>query len=175
MSEYQNAKIYKIVSKNTDKCYVGSTYTELKTRLSGHITNFKRDGSTTSKHIIKFGEYEIVLIENHSCKNVKELETRERFYIESMNCVNKNIPGRTDKQYRLDNAAAINERNKQYYQDNEMAIKERHKQYRLDNAATILEKKNKKYNCGCGGKYTHVNTLLHKKTKKHLKYLESIN
>ncbi len=88
-----------------------------------------------------------------------------------MNCVNKNIPGRTDKQYRLDNAAAINERNKQYYQDNEMAIKERHKQYRLDNAATILEK----YNCECGGKYTHGSVARHKKTKKHLKYLESIN
>ena len=97
MSKYQNAKVYKIVSPHTDKVYVGSTCATLKDRLAGHISKFKNDNDTTSKHVLIFGDYEIVLIENVSCENVKELETRERFYIESMNCVNKNIPGRSKK------------------------------------------------------------------------------
>lgn len=156
MSEYENAKIYKIVSKNTDKCYVGSTCQELKDRLTGHISKFKRDSGTTSKHILKFGDYEIVLIENYCCENKAELETRERFYIESLNSVNKVIPGRSRKQHYQDNAAAI-------------------KQYHQNNKATILERKKKKYNCQCGGKFTHGNRVSHQKTKKHMKYLESIN
>ena len=145
MSEYENGKVYKIVSPHTDKCYVGSTCQELKTRLSKHINDFKRDSYVTSKHIIKLGEYEIVLIENHSCENVKELETRERFYIESMNCVNVVKPGRSRKQHYLDNIEAI-------------------KKFQ-----------NTKYNCECGGKYTYRNRTTHQKSKKHLKYLESIN
>ena len=160
MSEYENAKIYKIVSKNTDKCYVGSTCQELKERLRDHKHKFKIDGATTSKHILKFGNYEIVLIENYCCENVEELKTRERFYIESMNCVNKNIPGRTKKQY---------------YQDTKEEILEYQKHYHQNNKATILERKKKKYNCQCGGKFTHGNRVSHQKTKKHMKYLESIN
>ena len=31
-----------------------------------------------------------------------------------------------------------------------------------------------KYNCDCGGKYTYGNKIIHSKTKKHLKYLESL-
>ena len=76
-----------------------------------------------------------------------------------MNCVNKYIPGRSRKEYDQDNALYINEKNKQYRQHNKEAIKER---------------KNKKYDCECGGKFTDANTARHKKSKKHLKYLESI-
>ena len=186
MSKYQNAKVYKIVSPHTDKCYVGSTCKKLKYRLSDHITDFKRDSTVTSKHILKFGDYEIVLIENHACETKAELETRERFYIESLNSVNKVIPGRSreewyqdnpgyNKRYQQDNATAIKEYNKQRYQDNIEAIKQKKKQYRLDNATAINERQKKKYNCNCGGKFTRVHTLRHQKSKKHIKYLESIN
>ena len=174
MSKFENAKIYKIVSKNTDKVYVGSTCETLKRRLHKHRNAFKVDSGTTSKHILKFGDYEIVLIENVACENRGQLSTRERFYIESMNCVNKYIPGRSRKEYDQDNALYINEKNKQYRQHNKEAINERNKQYRQHNKEAIKERKNKKYDCECGGKFTDANTARHKKSKKHLKYLESI-
>jgi len=160
MSKYQNAKIYKIVSPHTDKCYVGSTCKKLKSRLSNHIDDFKNDSSVTSKHILKFGDYEIVLIENYCCENKEELRNKERFYIQSLNCVNKNIPGRSRKQH---------------YQDTKEEILEYQKHYHQNNKATILERKKKKYNCQCGGKFTYSNTIQHKKSKKHTKYLESMN
>ena len=175
MTKYQNGKIYKIVSPHTEKVYVGSTCKTLKARLSNHISEFKIDSGITSRHVLQFGDYDIVLIENHSCENVKELETRERFYIESMNCVNKQIPGRTDKQWRLDNALYLKEQNKEWRLDNALYLKEKNKEWRLDNAAAIRERATKKYDCDCGGKFTHSNTVRHKKSKKHLKYLESIN
>jgi len=145
MSKYQNGKIYKITSKNTEKVYVGSTCQELKTRLDGHIQNFKEDSGTSSKHVLIFGDYEIILIESHACENREELTSRERFYIESMNCVNVVKPGRSRKQHYLDNIEAI-------------------KKFQ-----------NTKYNCECGGKYTYRNRATHQKRKKHLKYLESMN
>ena len=160
MSKYQNAKVYKIVSKNTDKCYVGSTCQELKERLREHITNFKIDSATTSKHILKFGDYEIILIENYCCENKKELRNKERFYIESLNSVNKVIPGRTKKQY---------------YQHNAAALKEYQKQYIEDNRANLNKYKNTKNTCMCGGKFTNSHRAAHKKTTKHIKYLESMN
>ena len=164
MSKYQNAKVYKIVSPHTDKVYVGSTCATLKDRLAGHISKFKNDNDTTSKHVLIFGDYEIVLIENVSCENVKELETRERFYIESMNCVNKNIPGRSKKEYH-----------KQYYQHNAAARKEYQKQYIEENRASKIIYDNTKNTCMCGGKFTNCHRAAHRKTKKHLKYLASIN
>ena len=151
MSKYENGKIYKIVSKNTDKCYVGSTCQKLKDRLCSHITDFKRNSCVTSKHIIKFGDYEIILIENHSCENEAELTNRERFYIESMNCVNKTIPGRSKKEW---------------YQDNREVLIEAAKQYR--------QKFKEKYTCECGGKFIYLNREQHKKTKKHIKFINNI-
>ena len=45
----------------------------------------------------------IILIEELSCNNKTELQRQERHYIESRECVNKNRPTRTDKEYREDN------------------------------------------------------------------------
>lgn len=177
MSKYENGKIYKIVSKNTEQCYVGSTCATLKIRLGKHIQDFNRDSGVTSKHILKFGDYDIILIENHSCATREELENKERFYIESMNCVNKVIPGRSYKEwyqdnkesileYQKDNATAISEYKKGWYQDNKEALKEAAKQYR--------QNFKEKYTCQCGGKFTHLNRGQHKKSKKHIKFINNI-
>ena len=85
--------------------------------MSGHVRCFKRwkdskTNYTTSFTIIENGDYYIELLEDASCSSFDELAKKERYYIESIDCVNKVIPAR-DQQ----------ERNKQYYEFNKEIIK----------------------------------------------------
>ena len=53
----------------------------------------------TSLQIFDNNNYDIILIENYPCERKDELHARERYYIESLKCVNKVIPTRTDREY----------------------------------------------------------------------------
>ena len=104
---YANGKIYKIVCNVTGLIYIGSTTKEyLSQRLAEHkkkFTWFMKDKekrkSMTSFKIIENNNYEIVLIENFPCEIKDQLHARERFYIESMECVNLIIPTRSRKEW----------------------------------------------------------------------------
>ncbi len=64
----------------------------------------KQKTAVTSFKILETGNYDIVLIENYSCDNKDQLlATRERYKIETLDCVNKVIPKRTGKEYEQDN------------------------------------------------------------------------
>jgi len=144
-TRYNNGKIYKLVSNHTDKVYIGSTIQKLSSRISGHRKAYNRylngkANNITSFNLICFPDCKIYLIESVSCNNRAELEKRERFYIESMECCNKYIPGRTYKEYREDNKDKI----KQYYQTNKDKIEEQRKEYQKNNAVAI-KKYHKKY------------------------------
>lgn len=93
MVNYQNGKIYKIVSRNCDEIYVGSTTQPLSKRLHQHIRDHQTDNIyVSSSEVIKHGRYEILLVEHYPCRSREELTAREGFYIEELNCVNKNAP-----------------------------------------------------------------------------------
>jgi hypothetical protein len=143
INKYQNGKIYKITSANTDKIYIGSTIRTLKQRLQGHLKSYNQWlnkmllGKITSFDIIEMNNYEIELIEEYKCKNKKELETKERYYIELYKdiVVNKKIPTRTQKEYVEDNKDKIKQYHDQYNIDNQDKIK----QYRIDNKDKIKQ------------------------------------
>ena len=67
------------------------------------------------------------------------MKARERFYIENNDCVNKNIPNRTQKEWREDNKEKIKEHKKEYYQDNKDRIKEQQKEYHRVNRDKLKE------------------------------------
>ena len=46
----------------------------------------------SSFKVLEGGDAKIMLLENYPCKNRKQLHAREVYYIDKMNCVNKNIP-----------------------------------------------------------------------------------
>jgi len=81
--DYQNGKIYKIISNETTKYYIGSTIFDLEIRLEGHKKAYKRflDGynydNLSSFELLKLGDVRIELIENYPCNSKKELEMRE--------------------------------------------------------------------------------------------------
>ena len=97
----------------------------------------------SSRLLFDFGTPEIVLVENYPCNSKKELERQEGKYQVANQCINIKTSGLT-----------ISEQNKKYNDANKHKI-------------------NKKYNCSCGGKYTHNHKSTHNKTLKHTNFISS--
>jgi hypothetical protein len=176
MPNYLNGKIYTIRSYQTDNVYVGSTTQTLADRMKGHRKDFKcyKKGTgnfVSSFEILKYDDAYIELVILNPCNSKTELDAVEGQYIRKMECVNKNIAGRSRKEYRMDNSDRLNEISKQYYLENKESIKERKSQYYIDNRDKINEYKNQKHTCICGGKYTTGHKSQHLKTKKHQLYI----
>lgn len=101
-------KIYKIVDNTNDNIYIGiTTQKYLCNRLSSH----KYDKDCMSFEIIKNDDYKIELIEETDDKS------RERYWIENTECVNKQIPGRTKKQWNSDNKDKMTAYRKKHYEN----------------------------------------------------------
>jgi len=112
MVNYQNSKIYKIINKNNEIIYIGSTTQRLSQRFQ--------------KHHHKAPNNKIILIENYSCNSKEELCMREQEIIEEhTNLLNKQRAYNSEednKQYR-----------KEYLKNNQDKIKEIEKQYKKNN------------------------------------------
>ena len=130
--------IYKIECNVTGEVYYGSTQQSLNLRMSGHKSGCKawkleNAGHSTSYDIIDRGNYSYSLIEKVDCEDIKQLHTRERYYIENNDCVNHVIPTRTIKEYRDDIREAQTERcriYKQTHQEEMKKYREQHKEQR---------------------------------------------
>ena len=189
MVNYQNGKIYMIMTENSNDIYIGSTTQTLEARLEEHESRFRRGVKYYSSYeILKQGNYKIVLIKNFACNSKIELETEETKFQKDLVCVNNRLARMTEeekrqynKQYKIDNKEKIKQQRKQYRIDNKESIKqynianiEKIKQYRIDNKERLKHYKSEKFGCVCDGKYTRGHKSKHLKSKKHLDYLESI-
>ena len=112
-------KIYKIIDNTNSNVYIGRTRRTLKVRLAHHRSTTR----CRSRDIIKNGDYRIELIEETDDKS------RERWWIENTDCVNKVIPGRTHREYYQNNKEKKKDYNKEYYKDNKEKNKEKQKEY----------------------------------------------
>ena len=162
MNKYNNSKIYKLYSESAGLTYIGSTCEKyLSRRLSGHVRSYKcylngKYHYVSSFEILKYDDYKIELIEKVNVGDKDELRMIEGKYIKEIECVNKRIAGRTDKQYQ-----------KEYYEQNKAKMNKYTKEY---------DEKNKQYRhtkieCDiCGSYVSRQNIPKHKKTKKCLKH-----
>jgi hypothetical protein len=161
MPNYANSKLYAIRSHQTEDIYIGATVVKLARRMAKHRCGFKQWTTGKSKHyvtsyeILKREDAYIELLQTFPCLCKEELDQREGQLIRETECVNKNIPGRTLKQYREDNIEKIQQWKAQYYQDNTDKLKAKQKQYyafntdkikqyKIDNAEKINQQ-NKQY------------------------------
>ena len=94
---YKNGKIYQIVCNITGEVYIGSTKAYLTERMSKHLKE-NNMFDCVSKRIIDRGDYTPSLIENYPCRNKSELRWRERYYTETMKCININRPIITEEE-----------------------------------------------------------------------------
>jgi hypothetical protein len=168
---YQEGKIYRIVSTVSTKQYIGSTIQKLNARMRQHKsfynTNSKETESFELFHCDGVDNCRIELIEEYPCSCKKELEERERYWIEKEDCINKIIPTRTDKEYYQANREQIIERVKQYYIDNIDTKKQYYKNRYAEKREQLLEK----LQCECGGKYTPASKRKHERTIKHQDFI----
>lgn len=162
LNKYESSKIYKIVSKNYDKFYIGSTCKSINDRLYQHLANYKNYKNNKYNYVSVFevldkDDFEIFLIEEINCNNKMELLKREGEIIRANkdNIVNKIIAGRSVKEYIKDNYDKI----KRYYDD------------RRD---LLNEKARTKFNCECSGRYTYARKAQHYKTACHKQYIEKL-
>ena len=162
--DYSNGRIYfiePICEHEDNEYYYGSTIQKLCKRMDKHRRDFKSWKNGKRRKIMCFDLLEkygienckIYLVELYPCESREELESREGYYIRNNDCVNKYIPGRTRKEYRIDN-------------------KDKFKEYYINNKDEINTKRKVQNECPCGGRYTLTNKSQHSKTKIHIKYEE---
>ena len=166
---YKRGKVYTIRCRYDDSLiYVGSTIDKLAKRMAKHRTSEK-----CSLYKLVNGDWDnwyIELYEEYPCNNKEQLEKREGEVIREIATINKNIAGRTMKEYYHDNRDEIIEHNKKYYQDNRDEIAKKNKKYKEDNRDKILEKKKEKCKCdvcGCESYKSHL--------KRHQSSLKCLN
>lgn len=199
MPNYANGKVYKIWSpSHPGDIYIGSTCQPLSYRMSKHrytYKKYKQDKSryTTSCNILEYGDAKIELIEMVKCSCKEELTAREGYYIRKLDCVNKIIAGRTQKEYYQDtkerarlwgihyrnhNKEKITHQKKQWYQENKERLLKKMKNRYENNKEMILQKNKQRakqqIKCDCGSLLIRGNLPRHRKSKKHIEYLESL-
>lgn len=166
MKDYSKGKIYRLVCNTTDKQYIGSTVQLLSQRLGLHKSIFKRFiGGKSTKALTAFdilfeNNYSIVLVEDYPCNNKDELMRRERYFIDTMPCVNKNNPVQTQEEkdsYKI-----------KYREDPNHLIKMI--QYQTKYRQKNLEKSRANTVCECGGHFQHKNKLSHFKSIRHTRW-----
>ena len=102
MPGYKDSKIYKITCNVSGLTYYGSTTQPISKRMVSHRSHFKKNRShCNSKLVLAAGNYDYCLVEKWPCDDKSELHRRERFYIESNECVNLFIPGRTKRNIEM--------------------------------------------------------------------------
>lgn len=204
MTFYQNSIIYKI-KHNEDyedlNIYIGST-SNFKNRKCNHKNNCinekKLEYNFPVYQFIRdnggWNEWVMIAIEQYSCNNKKELETRERYHIDLLRpTLNKQIPTRTKKQYAENNKEKLAEYRKEWRENNKEKInewreankekiKEQYKQYRENNKEkrkeqykqwyeANKEKQKEKEICDhCGCEITKVYLKRHQKSNKCINF-----
>ena len=150
-------RVYKITTEKGGLVYIGSTIQTLGERLTKHKTARRRwlagkQHYCASFQVLEFDDAKMELIEELEVADKDELRQREGHYHRTMECVNKLIAGRSQKQYRAEHKEEMNAYSIKY--------RDEHKEHL-----------NAKHNCDCGGIYSTIHKSRHIKTKKHQDYI----
>jgi hypothetical protein len=161
MPHYKDGKLYKLTNDIDDVEYVGSTCRSLDLRRRGHEKDSRNETERPVYAYLNWIGWEyvnIVLLEDFPCKNKKQLQKRERYWIEKLKPdLNAVIPTRTDQEYRADTKEHKKQYNKEYLEKNKARLK-------------IQEKA--KITCECGQTTTYKHKARHYRTAKHQVFLK---
>jgi hypothetical protein len=173
--------IYRIIHLESEICYIGSTFNELRFRWQQHKGDYNKwvNGNNHELSIYPYfkqhhiGQFKMGLIKEYQVVDRTHLEAYEQLWINKFrkSCVNKTNPFCIKKlyfkQYQEANKENKIKYDKQYYLENKESKKESVRQYREANKDKIKAYKNQKFDCKCGGSYSQTNRSAHMKSKKH--------
>lgn len=150
-------KIYKVVTGQSDVCYVGSTFNELKYRFRNHKSDFKAWMNGTFHEVSIFKMFKnhgvenckILLVKKYEVCDREHLEAYETLWINRLNSINKYEPFQIKKLYmikwRTENNEHIKlyqrEYGKKYREENKEEISRKKKEYYEQNKAEISKYK----------------------------------
>jgi len=196
-SDYSKGFIYKIVCNDITipNTYTGSSVDWVKRKANHKSCCNNTESLAHNKYLYKFirenGNWEnwkMVKVCDYACETKFQLESEERKYMELFKSdLNKNIPTRTQKEYRLnnkdhldlmtkmyceENKEEINAKRKLYRETNAELLNEKQKTYYLNNIKKIKEREQKPYICACCNKSLSTqHKSRHEKSKHFLKFI----
>ena len=176
-NRYSHGKIYKLIDNTSGMFYIGHTALKrLDQRLSLHYRaslDEKRNKTKVYQYFtpekIKSGDVFIILIEEVSVANKRELEKIENEYIQkelnNILCLNTNSSyiSKAEKQLKINERCAV------YRNNNKEALHDKKKMYYLKYKENLYSKVE---TCACGATYTHSHKTRHEKTKTHINNLK---
>jgi hypothetical protein len=172
-TNYSNTVIYRIFCKDDTiiEDYIGSTtnFIERKTQHKSvcHNENDTRYYLKIYQNIRANGGWEnwtMLEIEKFPCQDKNEARTREQYWIDFYKTKLNGVRAfRTQEQKKEQE----NKEKKRYAENNREKVLESHKKHYEENKELI----NKKYDCECGGKYTHHHKLTHERTIRHQSFI----
>tara|TARA_R100000951_G_C2586198_1_gene163513 strand:+ start:67 stop:660 length:594 start_codon:yes stop_codon:yes gene_type:complete len=179
---------------NPDLVYYGSSeLPTLEDRMKIHIQHFNAwKNNNDNKYCYSF---KVLELNNYTPTLLKivfftikwELKEHERKLIESNECCNHNIPNRTRVEHYQADKEHFKEKNKQYYeankehrkeqfaewyQENKKQYNERRKEEKKKYYQENKEKLNEKITCPCGCVINKRSKARHKKSQKHLNWVQ---
>ncbi len=142
MPDYSKGQIYTVrCYDDISLIYVGSTIDSLSKRFNSH----KSDNNVSLfKYVNEFydGDWDnwyIELYELYPCNSKQELNRREGEVQREIATINKNIAGRTKKEYYQENADERKQYSKEHYINNIEKRTEQMKHYKEENIEKIKE------------------------------------
>ena len=180
-NKYENGIIYKLCCRDTTitDVYVGSTC-RFNKRKNNHKSSCNNEKSKAYNfYLYQFirenggwDNWDMIELIKYPCETKAELELKEREYLELLSAtLNKFVPTRSKREYKLANKEHLNEKDKAY----RLANKERKKAYHQATKERTNKKRREIFNCECGGNLTKSGKSKHLKTIKHQKYLNCLN
>jgi len=175
MTSLITGRIYKIVSPNTHKIYVGSTFETLAQRFRHHTYEWRNGIACTVKEVLDAGDFKIELLEEVEVEGKAQLRIKEQEWVEKLSniIVNKNKAFSTleqTKQKRNDN-------NKERYKtDPEFRDKQISymRKYHSTHREQLCAISRTKEFCEVCKNYTNKAQMnRHKASKKHIQNLKS--
>jgi hypothetical protein len=193
-TDYSKTIIYKIKCNDESVLdfYVGSTtnFSKRKNCHKGRCENSKVKLYEMIRANGGWKNWTMVEVEVYPCNSSTETRIREEYWRETLQASLNQIRAylseearvERDKQYLQENpeknaikckkyyqkhADEQKAKHKQYYQEHADKIKTKISQYRQEHADDIKSKKAQKFECDCGGKYTHNHRARHERTKTH--------
>jgi hypothetical protein len=147
MVNYSNGIIYKIVCIDTEikQMYIGSTTNFNRRRTEHKCTCNLITGKNYNLNVYQFirsnggwDNWSMIQLEAYSAADKRQLETRERYYIDLMKpSLNKVIPTRDMIDWRTENKVEIDKKNKIYKSEHKVEISKKGKIYRNEHKLEI--------------------------------------